>query len=953
MSGAITSSVGLISGINTSQIISELLSLDSQPVTQLQNQIVNNQNIQTAYADLQSRLQSLLTDINPLTLPSTFEAATATSSNTSVLNVTAPPSANPGSYTFTVARTVSTQSAISAGYGSTTAALGISGNITVGLGGGKVTSTTDLANLNGGNGVSRGQFRITDASGQSSAIDISSAVSLQDVVNDINSASNIQVKASIGKDGLVLQDTSGGSGTLKVANLGQSTTATDLGIAGSATAGTLTGTAINTIGSNTSLASLNDGLGIGTAGAGKPDLQISVGGGAAVSVSLAGVTTVGGVISAINAAGNGKFTAGVGSDGKSLTLTAAAGSSTAISVTSASGSQAASDLGLAGSGTGSIAGGDVIPALGSVLLKNLNGGAGLALGQLSLTDSAGNSASVLLSGDSSLSDVISSINSAGTGLVASVNSAGTGLQITDTSGGTGVNSISSSRGATATELGIAGTFAASGSITGTSLDHQYVGLNTALSDLNGGKGISSGQFTITTSAGKTATVTSTGSETLGQLIQAINGAGGLGVTASINSKGNGLLLTDTSGGTGTLSVKDVSGTAAANLNIAGTAAAGTNTIDGGYSKTIAIASTDSLSSIVSKLNQAGAGINASILNDGSPTNGNRLSISATNSGLDGQFTFDAGTTGLSLSTLTSAQNAAVFIGSSYSSNPVLLTSSSNTLTNVTGGLSLNLVSASATPVTVNVTQSSATAVSSIQQFVTDFNSLTAAVGTDTQFSTTAGQSGVLLGDATTQSITDSLFNAINSTITGAGSFDKFAQLGITVGSNNQLAFDPTVFQNAYNQDPSSLQRVFTAFSTVATTATTNASTGKVTTNTVTTPFGTASQGSTSGVDSNNNKYVTSTSLKGFGIAYQLQNAINALIDPINGTLVTQSASLDQQNAGFNDQITQLNTLLSAKQAQLEEQFANMETVLAGLQTQQTALNSLTSATTTTTSKSSS
>ena len=44
----------------------------------------------------------------------------------------------------------------------------------------------------------------------------------------------------------------------------------------------------------------------------------------------------------------------------------------------------------------------------------------------------------------------------------------------------------------------------------------------------------------------------------------------MGVTAALNNSGNGISLTDTSGGTGNLVISDTSGTGAAQLGIAGT-----------------------------------------------------------------------------------------------------------------------------------------------------------------------------------------------------------------------------------------------------------------------------------------------------------------------------------------------------------------------------------------------
>jgi flagellar hook-associated protein 2 len=952
MSGRISSSTGLISGVNTGSIVDQLIAIDSRRVTLLTNRVTLNQTIQSAYADLRTKLQSLATDVSSLVRPSTFQSASATSSNTNVLGATAKATATPGTYSFTVARTVSTQSAISTGYPSTTAALGISGSITVGLGGGKVTSTTNLADLNGGAGVTRGSFKITDASGATATVSIASAVSLEDVVTAINSAGNVEVKASIGRDGLVLEDTSGGTGALRVSNIGTSTAATQLGIAGTASGGTLTGASINTVGRSTLLSSLNDGLGVrrassGAGGVAKDDFRVDLGDGTSTTVSLAAATTLGAALDAINKAGSGKFVASVGADGRSLQLRSNAtdAGTMGITVTALNGSHAAADLGIEGTADGTLSGTAVRASLGSVLVKNLQGGAGVALGQISLTDRAGNSGSALLVGASSLSDVISAINSAGTGLVASVNSAGTGLEIRDTSGGTGDIVIASSRGAAARQLGIEGTFGpATATVDGGNLHRQYINENTSLSDLNGGRGISAGRFTITSASGTTAVVDATSAATLGDLITAINGAsggpGGLGVTAAISADGNGLVLTDNSGGVGRLAVKDISGTAAANLQIAGTAAPGSNTINGAFSKTISIDAADSLSRIASKLNQAGAGITASILNDGSGATGNRLSISASNSGLAGQFTLDAGTTGLSLSELTSAQNAAVFVGSPTSATPLLATSSSNTVSNVANGLSLSLVAASTTPITVSVTQSPDTAVTALQSFVADLNALNDKISELTKFSTVASQKGILLGDATTRSISEGLYRAINGPVNGAGAVTKFAEVGLKIDRTNQVSFDVDAFRASYDKDPNALQRVFTAYNTIATTATTDAASGNVTTSVVTTAFGTDPQGSSSGTDSANNKFTKIVKLQGFGIAYQIQDAIKHLVDPVDGTIVKKSSTLDKENDQFNGQVTQMNTLLAAKKNRLLTQFANMESVLSGLQTQQNSLNSL-------------
>ena len=80
----------------------------------------------------------------------------------------------------------------------------------------------------------------------------------------------------------------------------------------------------------------------------------------------------------------------------------------------------------------------------------------------------------------------------------------------------------------------------------------------------------------------------------------------IGVTASINANGDGLLLTDTAGGSGKLKVEDIEGTTAADLNIKGTATA--TTIDGSFEKTITVTANDTLQDVQKKINDLDFGV---------------------------------------------------------------------------------------------------------------------------------------------------------------------------------------------------------------------------------------------------------------------------------------------------------------------------------------------------------
>jgi flagellar hook-associated protein 2 len=903
MSG-ISSGVGLISGINYASLINQLVAIDEVPQNLVQSEINEANQQSAAYSTLATDLGGLQTIGSQLALPQTFQAATTSSSDPNVLTATAAEGAAVGSYQFQVAQLVTTQQTVSAGFANATSAPIGAGTITIEEGGGQASSQTQLSQLNGGQGVQRGEFRITDGSGNSAVINISDAVTLNDVISDINSAGNIGVQATLSNQGIVLTDTSGGSGALTVQDVGGGTTAESLGLAVPSTDGTLTGSAINYVGTDTQLGSLNDGRGVQTASTGA-DFQVNLSNGTNFDVTLGSAQTVGDVLNAINTAGGGKVTASIASNGQGLQITDNSGGVGPFSISALNGSQAATDLGIAQTASGtSINGSAIYAGNDSVLISSLNGGNGIPLGQISITDRAGISAPIDLSGAKSLSDIITDINNAGIDVNASLNSAGTGIQLTDSSGGTGNLVISDVNSTTAAALGIAGSYGtATQTVVGSNLHTQYISDNTALSSLGGGQGVNLGTFSIINSAGSSTTIDlAKGSiNTVGDVINAINNAHD-DVTASINSTGNGILLTDTAGGAGELTVKDITGSSAQDLNIAGTATG--TTINGAFEKTITVSSSDTLSTVQSAINNLGFGVTAQIINDGSSTNPYRLSLTSLNSGSAGQFIIDPGTTNLAPTTIVQGQDAAVFLGGSGSSSqPLLVTSSTNTLSNVIKGVTISLTGASSQPVTLNVTPDPSGVVTSLQNFVTQFNALTSQIGTYTQFNTTTNQGSLLLGDETTQQIQEVLYNAINASISGNGQYDTLASIGITIGDNAQLNFNSTQFQTAFAADPAAVTTLFSQ---------TEAGVNNTTTQT--------------------------------GLGSVISNAIDQLTDPVNGIVTLEQNTLSTRVQNYQTYYNELNTLVQEKQTQLENQFANLEETLSSLQSQQQVLSAFSGST---------
>ncbi|MGD0464189.1 MAG: flagellin [Tepidisphaeraceae bacterium] len=108
--------------------------------------------------------------------------------------------------------------------------------------------STPLAQLNNGQGVQTAggatpDFQITASDGSTFKVSVSNAVTVQDVINDINTAAGPKITASLATtgSGIVLTDSSGGAGTFSVTPLNASNAAADLGLTVAASGATITG----------------------------------------------------------------------------------------------------------------------------------------------------------------------------------------------------------------------------------------------------------------------------------------------------------------------------------------------------------------------------------------------------------------------------------------------------------------------------------------------------------------------------------------------------------------------------------------------------------------------------------------------------------------------------------------------------------------------------------------
>lgn len=907
--GQITTGVGLVSGINTAELIDQLLAIEARPqqLVQQRNTVLTTQ--QVAFQDINAKLLVLNLSAGAFATNNIFNSTSATSSNESVLTVSSGTSAVAGTYDFTVSRLVTTQQTITSGFvdQDTTPVAPSGGTLTFEFGDARLDSDTQLSQLNGGNGVNRGKIQIVDRAGNAQVIDLSKALTVNDVLDEINNAASISVTASINGDALELVDISGGGGTLAVGDIGLNGTTASLGLDVAAVGNTLTGSQVNNVGLETSLNLLNDRNGVRIQQS-VDDFQITRRDGTTFNVNLdATVADLGDVINAINTASGGDVTASINTAGTGLQLidTSTDNGST-FQVTALNSSNAAADLGILqsdGDADATIVGTRVLAGLNSKLIGNLRGGLGTTTGTIDITNRLGGGpTSIDLSSAESIGDIVTLINNASAGVTASLNNAGNGILLTDTTGGSSNLIVADNTGTLAADLGLAGSVAQD-TIDSGNLQLRYISEATRLEALNGGRGVASGQFTITDSSGAAATVDLTqGNEvTIQDVISEIN-TRGLQINASVNANGDGILIQDTGPGTIAITISEDGSTTARDLGLLGTAANPGDDFNGSFEKTVTLDATDTLDDVAQKINNEGFNVTATVINDGSSSRPFRLSLLADVAGKAGAFVFDDNQLGFGATRLVEAQDAAVFFGSADPAKAISITSTTNTLNTVVPGVTIDLVSTSDSPVQVAISRDDGAIVDAGRKFVDDFNVLVDTINDLDSFNPDTEERGLLLGDSTIAQIRSSLFRLVNSRNTDLSSqFVTLAQVGITVRGGSRLSFDETKFRDALASDFDAVEQLFTFKETE-----TDEDTGEVT-------------------------------LTAGGILPRIEDLLDNLTDPLTGTLQSRITGLDDLIALGNERIDQLQIQLDAKRARLEFQFLSMERALAQLQTQSTAL----------------
>ncbi|HEY8417198.1 MAG TPA: flagellar filament capping protein FliD [Limnochordales bacterium] len=296
---------------------------------------------------------------------------------------------------------------------------------------------------------------------------------------------------------------------------------------------------------------------------------------------------------------------------------------------------------------------------------------------------------------------------------------------------------------------------------------------------------------------------------------------------------------------------------------------------------ITIAAGDTLTVIAQKINEAGAGVSATII-DG------RLVITASEMNKAIQFVGGGGVlTGLGILSgsgqlkheLQAPQAAKIIV------DGLEVTRASNTINDVLPGVTLTLQDTGETVVVVQHDVNRA--VERIRAFVDQYNSVQSFISDKT------GKGQILQGDVLLQRIQAQLRQDATAPVNGQGlPYNQLALIGISVDRHGTMTLDEAKLRAALNEDPDAVRRLFAA-----------------------TP-----------------------EEDGFaGVAVRLRDRLEMWLQTSGGALVSRQQMFDARMQDIDRSIERLEERLALREQTLRRQFVALEEVMSAFQVQSTWL----------------
>lgn len=396
-------------------------------------------------------------------------------------------------------------------------------------------------------------------------------------------------------------------------------------------------------------------------------------------------------------------------------------------------------------------------------------------------------------------------------------------QVNAIKNGSGYSSLLFEVGVNSDDDGIEFTYKTAGSVastptfTGDGSTHTITNPTVGVSVLTPVTGVAA-EYNVTATASETTTlVVSDGDSTVTiasatyaniaaqvTAIQAGAGYSNLDFTVAANNANDGFKFTyKTTGAIAT--APTLTGTGSSHSVSATTA--GRTAVNAPTTTTINVA-TDTPAGVVSAINAANTGVTATLLDTGTGSSTYKILLSG-QTGSDGVFTLtsspDLGFHDTA-NALQSAQNAVIEF------EDLTITRSSNAITDVIEGATINLLATSSTDVRITILNDKSTLKTTLQEVVTNYNDLLTLFDNFTATDSEADMAGALSEDSSlVRFVKDKIRSAVfDDSSTGSGDITGLRDLGLSVSSTGIMTFDETAYDTAISTDYDDIVTMLTA-----------------------------------------------------------------------------------------------------------------------------------------------
>ncbi|GGE84907.1 flagellar filament capping protein FliD [Massilia psychrophila] len=248
----------------------------------------------------------------------------------------------------------------------------------------------------------------------------------------------------------------------------------------------------------------------------------------------------------------------------------------------------------------------------------------------------------------------------------------------------------------------------------------------------------------------------------------------------------------------------------------------TFTTSGSGVKTVTIdATNDSLAGVRDAINKAGAGVTATIVNDGGSTpyrlaltsdkTGEAMSmkIAVTNTeadtGLSALLNHDPASAQALVQTST-AQNA------KFTIDGIAVSKATNTVSDVIGGVTLNLLKTNPdTATALTIARDTASVTTAVNAFVKAYNDISQNLLDAAAYNPATKQAAILNGEASVRAMQGQVRSVLSTSVAGgAGVFSRLSDIGVTMQKDGLLGVDSTKLSAAISSNFNDFSGLFAA-----------------------------------------------------------------------------------------------------------------------------------------------